>query len=219
MFKAYNDTTCIILLLIISTSIPCANSMLRSQKPICSLTIECPNKSQVCIRSECVHLAATSNDVWIFAYGAIATFLLVKVIVTSDVISRFQNNFFWQISWLIGCYYLCCWCPGSRRFAHPATIKVTDGSRAACKGARKWLISWRLPKAECLKITQKVSTFFYNIWDSWKLWYSNFRVFSFCFEFQKFAKSTAEIYQNSLHFVNKNARFSTFWKLASLARL
>ena len=160
MFKAYNDTTCIILLLIISTSIPFANSMLRSQKPICSLTIECPNKSQVCIRSECVHLAATSNDVWIFAYGAIATFLLVKVIITSDVISRFQNIFFWQISWLIGCYYLCWWCPGSRRFAHPATIKVTDGSRAACKGARKWLISWRLPKAECLKITQKVSTFF-----------------------------------------------------------
>ena len=158
MFKAYNDTTCIILLLIISTSIPFANSMLRSQKPICSLTIECPNKSQVCIRSECVHLAATSNDVWIFAYGAIATFLLVKVIITSDVISRFQNNFFWQISWLIGCYYLCWWCPGSRRFAHPATIKVTDGSRAACKGARKWLTSWRqhvIPKGKTVQVAEK----------------------------------------------------------------
>ena len=103
MFKAYNDTTCIILLLIISTSIPCANSVLRSQKPICSLTIECPNKSQVCIRSECVHLAATSNDVWIFAYGAIATFLLVKVIITSDVISRFQNIFLTDLmaDWLL----------------------------------------------------------------------------------------------------------------------
>ena len=80
MFKAYNDTTCILLLIIATTSIPCANSVLRSQKPICSLTIECPNKSQVCIRSECVHLAA-SNDVWIFAYGAIATLLLVQLTV------------------------------------------------------------------------------------------------------------------------------------------
>ncbi len=24
-----------------------------------------------------------------------------------------------QIFWVGGCYFLCCWCPGSKRFAHP----------------------------------------------------------------------------------------------------
>ena len=90
MFKAYCDTTCLILLLVP----PCSQSVQSSQKPICSLTIECPNKSQVCIRSECVQLA-TSNDVWMVAYGAIATILLVTFRDMAKCLKQTQKFSFW----------------------------------------------------------------------------------------------------------------------------
>ena len=80
MLKAYCDT------LIFLAILPYTQSV-RSQKPICSLTVECPNKSQVCIQGECLHLGNTSsNDVWIFAYGAIAVTLLVLIHVILRVI-------------------------------------------------------------------------------------------------------------------------------------
>ena len=129
MFKAYCDT-CIIFLAIL----PYTNSV-RSQEPICSLTIECPNKSQVCIQGECLHLANASTDAWIFAYGAIAVTLLV-LIFDRHFCSKIV--FSGQVLWLGGCYYLCWWCPGSQRFAHPDS-KVT-WRRRQCYGKR--LSSW-----------------------------------------------------------------------------
>ena len=53
--------------------------MVESQKPICSLTLQCPANTQVCVQGECLDFEL-SNDIWIVATVALATLLMVSQI-------------------------------------------------------------------------------------------------------------------------------------------
>ena len=69
-------------------------------------------------------------------------------------------------------------------------------------GDKKWLL---LPRQDhSVWKSLKSLTFIYQYWKMRSLRWSNFRVFSFCFNLAKFSHSTAEFYQNSPHFVNKS---------------